>query len=104
MPDPIAAAFKPGWRLAATPSDGGAPVIVSVMVCQEAWRRLTLRSQRALLAIAEQPGRTVQHNTRDCLRARGLVDEHNELTFEGRAVVKHRPRPGKHAVKEAPDA
>lgn len=93
MPDPISAEFKPGWRLKVPPAKDGPLSFADVMLVQEAWRRLTLRSRKALLAIAEQPGSHVYHGSRDCLLRRGLITEKNNLTRAGRAVVRHRPIP-----------
>lgn len=92
MPDPIAAAFTGRWRLTATPvEDGGTPVIVGVMVCQEAWRRLTPVSRKALLAVEAEPGRALHWRTREALRGHGLIDDTNQLTEAGSTVVRHRP-------------
>lgn len=94
MPDPIAAAFTGEWRLTAKQVSTDGPLsFADVMLVQEAWRRLTLRSRKALLAIAEQPGSHVYHGSRDCLLRRGLITEKNNLTRAGRAVVRHRPIP-----------
>lgn len=93
MPDPIAADFNGPWRLKIPAGKDGQLGFVDVMIVQEAWRRLTLRSRRALLAIADEPGRQIHHGSRDCLLRRGLITEKNRLTRAGRAVVDHRPLP-----------
>lgn len=93
MPDPIAAAFQSGWYVTLNHPEREDLSFVDVLLCQEAWRRLTVRSQRALVAISEKPGHEVHYSTRDCLRRRRLIDEHNTLTDAGRAVVRHRPIP-----------
>lgn len=92
MPDPIAAAFTGEWKLTAKQVESsGALALVQVMLVQEAWRRLTTRSRRALLAIEEQPGLVVYHHTRSCLIRHGLITPKNRLTRAGRAVIRHRP-------------
>lgn len=65
--------------------------IVNVIVCQDAWSRLTRKSRAALLVYAGHAGDSVHPASAVALFKHGLITDKGRLTPAGEAVVRHRP-------------
>lgn len=76
------------WRLEA--GVGNQVLLHKVIVCQDAWSRLTKASQAALVVLTENAAAPVHPATIKALTAHGLLDE-SGVTDAGREVVRWRP-------------
>lgn len=75
------------WKLRVVQGSGN--LLLNVIRCQDAWRKLTAKSRAALVAIGDGTP-DVHPASMRALRSHGLLDEQG-ITEAGRRVLRHRP-------------